>query len=129
MALAFSIYPLTINYGIIGVSFAYLIRSAAGVIFWGLGIKKLLRITVRDLYGFVFPILGSCICVFAINCFHPIDSMTNIVSLVAGVFAAITLYSVLGLVIHRFTRYQVFKETIGVLRLLKPESDLEERLS
>ena len=127
LALAFSIYPLTINYGIIGVSFAYLIRSAAGVIFWGLGIKKLLRITGRDLYGFLFPILGSCFCVFAINYFYHIDSITNIVSLVAGVFAAITLYIVLGLVTQRFTRYQVFKETIGVLRLLKPESDPEER--
>ncbi len=127
MALIFSIYPLTINYGLIGVSFAYLVRSVAGVIFWGHGIKKLLKITVSDFYGFLFPILGSCFCVVVINCLFPIDSMTNIVSLVIGVFVAITFFLVLGLVIHRYTKYKVFKETIGVLRLLKPESDLEER--
>ena len=123
IALAISIYPLTTHHGIIGVSLAYLVRSLAGLVFWVFGIKRLLRITGRDHHVFLFPILSSCICFFTIHNIYPIQSITSIFTLLIVVFMALILYSILGLVIHKFTKYRVLKETFELLRLLKLEEN------
>lgn len=115
LALIVIIYPLISSYKIIGAALCTFVLSIVGLFMWKAEITKLLKVTLKDIKILLFPVLNTLIFVIIIYYIDRLFAINNVLKFMAAGVIAIVVYFALEIIVHKFTRFKVLDDFVGIM--------------